>query len=53
MDRASPAAKTKKEKRNLNFSEKAEEVLVPGKNILNLPYSDSKDEEEQEANLED
>ena len=46
VDQASPAAKTKKAKRNLDFSEKEEEVPAPGKNILNLPYSDSKDQEE-------
>ena len=53
VDQASPSPKTKKEKMNLDFSEKAEEVLAPDKNILNLPYSDSKDEEEQKTNLAD
>ena len=51
IDQASPAPKTKKVKRNLDFSEKLEEVLAPDRNILNLPYSDSEDEEEQETNL--
>ena len=53
MDQASPSAKTKKEKRNLDFSEKAEEASAQDKNVLNLPYSDSEDEEEQETNLAD
>ena len=48
---ASPAPKTKKEKRNLDLSEKVEEVLALDRNILNLPYSDFEDEEEQETNL--
>ena len=33
------------------FSGKEEEVLAPDRNILNLPYSDSEDEEEQEVDL--
>ena len=53
VDQASPTPKTKKTKRNLDFSEKVEEVPTPDKNILNLPYSDSEDEEEHETNLED
>ena len=53
VDQASPTPKTKKAKRNLDFSEKEEEVLAPRKNILNLPYSDSEDEEEHGTNLED
>ena len=39
VDHASLDPKTKKTKRNLDFSEKAEEVSAPDKNILNLPYS--------------
>ena len=46
VDQASPAPKTKKAKRNLDFIEKVEEVQAPGKNILNLPYSDFEDEKE-------
>ena len=53
MDQASPAPKTKKAKRNLDFSEKVEEVPTPDINILNLLYSDSEDEEEHEINLAD
>ena len=53
MDQASLAPKTKKAKRNLDFSEKEEEVPASGKNILNLPYSDSEDEVEQKTNLGD
>ena len=50
---ASPAPKTKKAKRNLDLSEKVEEVLALDRNILNLPYSNSEDEEEHETNLAD
>ena len=46
VDQASPAAKTKKAKRNLDFSEKVEEVPAPDINILYLSYSKSEDEEE-------
>ena len=46
MDQASPSPNTKKEKRNLYFSEKVEEVPAPDINILNLPYSHFEDEEE-------
>ena len=53
MDQASPSPKTKKAKRNLDFSEKVEEVPAPDINILNLPYFDSKDEQEHETNLAD
>ena len=53
VDYASPAPKTKKAKRNLDFSEKVEEVPAPNINILKLPYSESKYEEEQETNLVD
>ena len=51
VDRASPTSKTNKAKRNLDFSGKEEEAPAQGKNILNLPYSDSEEEEEQEVDL--
>ena len=53
IDQASAASKTKKAKRNLDFNEKTkkEEALAQDKNVLNLPYTDSKDEEEQGTNL--
>ena len=51
VDQASLAPKTKKAKRNLDFSERAEEVSAPDKNIINLPYYVSKDEEEHGTNL--
>ena len=51
MDQSSPTLKTKKTKRNLYFCEKPEEASAQDKNILNLPYSDSEDEEEQGTNL--
>ena len=53
VDQDSPAPKTKKAKINMDFSEKVEEVPALDKNILNLPYSDSEDEEEHETNLTD
>ena len=51
VDQPSPTPKTNKTKRNLDFSGKKEEVSAPDKNILNLPYLDSEDEEEQEVDL--
>ena len=35
----------------MDFSGKKEEAPAQGKNILNLPYLDSEDEEEQETKL--
>ena len=53
VDQTSPSSKTKKAKRNLDFSKKTEkeEASSQDKNVLNLPYIDSKDEEEQGADL--
>ena len=51
VDQASPTPKTNKDKRNLDFSGNAEGVPTQGKNILNLPYTDSEDEEEQGVDL--
>ena len=51
VDQASPTPKTKKAKRNLDFSGKEEEAPAQGKNVLNLPYLDSEDQEEQEDSL--
>ena len=53
VDQTSPASKTKKAKRNLDFTEKTEkqEASVQDKNILNLPYIDFEDEEEQGVDL--
>ena len=55
VDQASPDPKTKKAKRILDFSEKTEkeEASAQDKKFLNLPYSDSEDEEEHGTNLED
>ena len=53
VDQASLAPKTNKAKRSLYFSEKAEDISAPSKNILNLPYSDSEDEDEKGTNLAD
>ena len=51
VDQNSPAFK--KAKKNLYFSNRAEkeEALAQGKNILNLPYTNSEDEEEQGVDL--
>ena len=55
FDQASPYPKTKKAKRNLDFSEKIEkeEASAQDKNFLNLPYFDSRNEEEHGTNLAD
>ena len=50
-DQASPTPKNNKAKINLYFSEKAKGFPAQGKNILNLPYTKSEDEEEQEVDL--
>ena len=51
VDQASRTSKTNKANIILDLSGREEEALPQGKNILNLPYSDSEDEEEQETNL--
>ena len=51
MDRTSLVPKTNKAKIKIDFGGKVEEAPTQGKNILNLPYTDSKDEEEQEVDL--
>ena len=43
--------KPNRTKRNLDFSGKEEEFPTQGKNALNLPYSDSKEEEGLEVDL--
>ena len=45
------SSKAKKVKRNLDFSEKGQEVATHSENILNLPYSNSKEEQEEGADL--
>ena len=45
------SSKAKKVKRNLDFSEKGQEVETHKENILNLPYSDSEEEQEEGAYL--
>ena len=45
------SSKSKKVKRNLDFSEKGQEVETHNENILNLPYSDSEEEQEEGADL--
>ena len=44
-------SKAKKVKRNLDFSEKGQEVAAHSENILNPPYSDSEEEKEEGADL--
>ena len=45
------SSKANKVKRNLDFSEKGQEVAAHSENILNLPYSDSEEEKEEGADL--
>ena len=47
------SSKTKQVKRNLDFSEKGKEITTHSENILNLPYSDSEEEREEVAELEE
>jgi hypothetical protein len=51
VDQSSPSSKSKKAKKKLDFSKDAEKAEEPpvDKNILNLPYTDSEDEEDQVA----
>ena len=45
------SSKAKKVKRNLDFSEKGQEVTTHSGNILNLPYSYSEEERDEGADL--
>ena len=51
VDQPSPTPKTNRTKRNLDFSGKEESSPTQGKNALNLPYSDSEEEEGLEVDL--
>ena len=51
VDQSSPTYKTNQAKRNLGFNGKEEKAPAQGENILNLPYSDSKEEKEKEVDL--
>ena len=51
VDQPSPTPKINKTKRNLDFIGKKEEAPKQGKNVLNLPYSNSEEEEGQEVDL--
>ena len=51
MDQPSPTSKTNQSKRNLEFSGKEKEAPTQSGNILNLPYSDSEEEREEEVDL--
>ena len=51
VDQSSPTSKTNQAKRNLDFIGKEKEALAQGENILNLPYSDSEEEKEQDVDL--
>jgi hypothetical protein len=48
VDHSSPSSKYKKDKKKLDFSKDAEKAEEPpvDMNILNLPYTDSEDEED-------
>ena len=45
------SSKSKQVKRNLDFSEKGQEVTTHSGNILNLPYLDSEEEREEVVDL--
>ena len=45
------SSKTNKTKMNLDFSEKVQEVEAHNENVLNIPYSDFEDEQEEDAAL--
>ena len=45
------SSKTKKEKRNLDFSEKGQEAEAHHENVLNIPYSYFEDEQEEDTGL--
>ena len=45
------SSKTKKAKRNLDFNEKGQEAEAHQENVLNLPYLDSEEEQEEDAAL--
>ena len=45
------SSKAKQVKRNLDLSEKGQEVTTHSGNILNLPYSDSEEEREEGVDL--
>ena len=51
MDQPSPTAKTNQAKRTQDLSGKEKEVTAQSGNILNLPYSNSKEERDEEVNL--
>ena len=51
VDKAYPTSKTNKAKRNLDFIGKEEGTPAQGKNLLNLPYLDCKEEVGQEVDL--
>ena len=46
-----PLPKPRRSKINLDFSEKGQEGTTHSENILNLPYSDSEEEQEEGADL--
>ena len=51
MDHPFPTSKTNQDKRNLDISGKEKEDPTQSGNILNLPYSDSEEEREEEVDL--
>ena len=51
MDQPYPTTKTNQAKRTLDLSGKEKEVPAQSRNIMNLHYSDSEEEREEEFNL--
>ena len=53
VDQPSSPSKTNHAKRKLDFSEKGKKVPTQSENILNLPYSESEEEREEQVDLTD
>ena len=51
VDHPSPTSKTNQAKINMDFNGREKEAPTQSENILNLPYSDSEEEKEQEFDL--
>ena len=51
VDQPSPTSKTNQAKINMEFSGKEKQDPTQSENIINLPYSYSKEEKEQEVDL--
>ena len=51
LDQPSPTSKTNQAKITLYFSRKEKEAPTQSENIINLPYLDLEEEQEQEVDL--